>query len=185
MTFDDLYRAKVNISAAALGVAIIIALTRLSARLPERYYFTFEGFILNPRPEAHWISLAAKLFIPIVAGLVLGYIWRGEGKVAAAVAGFCGPSLMMWPLLTNWDVVAPASISGYFSPFILLYCLYIAASTYLCMTGALIGERLAGILKISFVAGDPIVISWSEVAKTAAKGLIAFLAEQVLHRILT
>ena len=36
MTFDDLYRARVNASAAIFGTALIIGLTRLTSLLPAR-----------------------------------------------------------------------------------------------------------------------------------------------------
>jgi hypothetical protein len=184
MALEDLYRSRVNISAAVFGGAVIIGLTRLSSLLPPNYYFTYEGFILNPDPEAHWLSLVAKLLIPVFAGLLLGYVWRDESRIASAVAGFGGPFLMLWPFLTEWYSIAPDTIKTQFNTFVFLYAIYIVASTYLAKTGALLGEYLGGILKISFVAGEPIVISFSEIVKTAMKGLIAFVTEQVLHKIL-
>jgi hypothetical protein len=184
MILEDVYRSRANISATVFGAALIIGLTRLSSLLPSNYYFTYEGFILNPDPEVHWISIVAKLFIPSFVGVLLGYIWRDESKTASGVAGFVGPFLMLWPFLTQWNAIAPHSISAQFNTFVFLYCIYILASTYLTKAGALAGEYLGSILKVSFVAGEPIVISFSEIMKTATKGVIAFVTEQVLHKFL-
>jgi hypothetical protein len=177
----DFFKAKTNVSAALLGAAMIDGLTRISSLLPSEFYFTFEDVLNNPNPKTHWISLLAKLLIPIFVGLVLGYIWRDDGKIAAAVGGFCGPFLTMWPFLAHWGDIAPDPIRGDFYAFVSLYCMYTVASIYLCMTGALIGAYLAR--SFIFVAGDPIVISLREVIRTGTIGLFAFLSGEIFHLI--
>jgi hypothetical protein len=187
MTLDGLFRTTINLSAALFGTAVILGLTRLNALLAQsipgfpRSYFTFETFILNPIPQHHWFALTGSLFIPLLAGLLVGYFWPSDGKAAAAVAGVGAPFLTMWPLLTHWDMLAPSTIGDRFYTFIFLYCIYVAASMFLCRAGALIGSYLSGIF--IFVPGDPIVISWTDVAKTAGKGIILFAVQQVLHRL--
>jgi hypothetical protein len=183
MVLEDLYQSKVNISAAIFGTAVIIGLSRLSSLLPPYYYFTYEEFILDPNASKHLVSVIAKLLIPLFAGLLLGYIWRSDSKIAAGVAGFSAPFLMLWPFLTEWHAIAPDTIKTRFNTFVFLYALYIVASTYLTRAGALLGLYLSSSLRVSFVGGEPIVVSMSDVASTAAKGLVAFVIERILHKL--
>jgi hypothetical protein len=183
MVLEDLYQSKVNISAAIFGTAVIIGLTRLSSLLPPYYYFTYEEFILDPNASKQLVSIIAKLVIPLFAGLLVGYIWRSDSKIAAGVAGFSAPFLMLWPFLTDWYALAPESIKARFNTFVFLYALYIVASAYLTRTGALLGLYLSGALKVSIVSGQPIVVSMSDVVSTAAKGLVVFVVERVLQKL--
>jgi hypothetical protein len=53
----------------------------------------------------------------------------------------------------------------------------------LTRAGALLGLYLSSSLRVSFVGGEPIVVSMSDVASTAAKGLVAFVIERILHKL--
>ncbi|MBL8153048.1 MAG: hypothetical protein JNM70_02590 [Anaerolineae bacterium] len=130
-------RWKVNILFVALGTALVIVLTRLSSVVaPQNWYFTFGALLYEVPEPTSWQAVVIKFGIPVVVGLILGFVETENPSITAASAGFLGAFILTWPALTSWELYAPAPLLDRRGAFYLVYLFYFTAFAYLEMVGA-------------------------------------------------
>ena len=180
MTWSELGTAKIHLLAFCAGIAIIAGLTQLAQYLPAEYYFSFAGFLYKPIADPgaggspQWYSLVIKLATPVVAGAVLGLIWRRDGVESAGPAGFAGALLLCWPGLVEWQAIANPMVVDRRNQYLVLYALYVGSFGYFCAAGARLG--LAGREWIGEHVGaadsTKIQIDWGKIVTDLVKSAI-------------
>lgn len=128
---------KVNILFVALGTALVIILTRLSSiAAPHNWYFTFGALLYEVPEPTSWQAIVIKFGIPVVVGLLLGFVETENPSITAASAGFLGAFILTWPALTSWELYAPAVLMDRRGAFYLVYLFYFTSFAYLAMVGS-------------------------------------------------
>lgn len=151
----DHRRVSVNPEAFAIGIFLIVTLSKLASYLtPYKMYFSFSAFMFSGG-EQRWHGLAIKLLIPSIAGYLLyavpfrwlamtrsnsglrevyRYLAR-EAATTARLAGFFSALLMAWPFLAFWDVLMEPSLQHLRLQFLVVYFLYFVAYAYFADLG--------------------------------------------------
>jgi hypothetical protein len=182
MTFGELRTARISLMAFGLGIAIIVALARLTQYLPAEYYFSFAGFLFQPEigPDAvatpHWLSLVIKLVTPVVAGAIVGSIWRQDGVDSAGPAGLSAALLLCWPGLVEWQAIAHPLLLDRRNQYLVLYVLYMGSFAYFCAAGARLGLAAREWVTAHVDASQTgrIQIDWGKIATDLLKsGILA------------
>jgi hypothetical protein len=144
---NSLAKWNVNIIKVGVGVAIIILLTKLSSLLAEQWYFSFGAFLFQyPNPIA-WQAVVFKFAIPIVAGLILGFLDEDNPSASGASAGFIGAFVQTWPAITAWELFAPFELYDRQGAYLVVYAIYFVAYAYLTMFGAGLTHQYLHLLK--------------------------------------
>ncbi len=144
----NLAKWNVNAIKVAVGVALVIILTKLSSMLaPQGWYFSFSAFLFSVPTAVGWQAVVIKFGIPVVMGLVLGFWDDDNPGINAASAGFLGAFILAWPAITDWGLFAPFELQDRQGAFLMVYLLYFVAFGYLALFGAGLTHRYLELLK--------------------------------------
>jgi len=130
-------KLNVHFGVIAFGVAVIILITKATSFLePYDSYFTFTGFLYESPEQISWRAIVIKFGIPIIVGLLVGFIAKDNPKGNAGVVGFLSSFILAWPVLVEWELLAPSSVQERRNAFLVIYSLYFGSYTYLCICGS-------------------------------------------------
>jgi hypothetical protein len=179
---------RINALKTAIGVALIILITKATALLaPVGGYFTFGAFLYSFPTPVGWPAIVLKFAIPIIVGVVIGVIAPENPRTTAGATGFLAAFILAWPAVVAWNAIVPDDLADRQRVFLIVYLLYFASYAYLCMVGARLAviyfafqERHKGKTRTD-IAVD--LLDWSKTLKPAVVGATTGVLSMLLAKL--
>ena len=178
---------NVNFLKLIFGASLIIILSKLTQFLdPKDLYFSFSAFFFNyPRPISP-VALIIKICIPIVTGIIVGFISRENVSGTTGFSGFLGSFILAWPVIVSWDLHAPYELYDKQNAFYIILTLYIISFSYICIAGGRLStvflRWIANRDKSGFIRD---LTSWNNSIKPVLIGTISGIFATIIAKLIT
>jgi hypothetical protein len=181
-------RWDVNVLKVGLGIALIVLLTKATDILvPDDWYFSFSAFLFAVPEETTWQAVVIKLLIPVIVGIILGFLAAENPIETATAAGFSGAFLLTWPAVVDWTYIIPEELSERRGAFLIIYLFYFAAYAYLSRVGSrLTLIYLAALLKYHNKTRPDLIkdlLDWKESVRPLIIAGVASVLSYLLSKI--